>query len=61
VLGFVLYVAEHGVDDFLAGEMISPHTYYRWVSTVKKAGWEALLSNVRFGQALREYVATLEF
>ena len=60
ILGFLLYVAEYGVDDFLAGEMISPRTYYRWVVAVKKAGWESLLSDVRFGQALREYIASLE-
>ena len=60
ILGFLLYVAECGADDFLTGEMISPRTYYRWIDVVKKAGWESLFSDVRFSQALREYIAGLE-
>jgi hypothetical protein len=59
MLGFVLYVSEYGADDLLSGAMVSLRTYYRWVETVKAAGWESLLADVRLAQALREYVAGL--
>ena len=55
LLGFVLYVSQYGVDDLVSGAMISPRTYYRWVDTVKAAGWESVLADVRFRQAVREY------
>ena len=56
MLGFVLFVAENGDEDLLSGSMVSPRTYYRWVETVKAAGWQSLLSEVRLSQALFEYV-----
>jgi hypothetical protein len=60
MLGFVLYVSEHGAEDLLSGAMVSPRTYYRWVDTVRAAGWDSVLADVRFKQALREYVTGLE-
>ena len=59
MLGFVQYVTEAGADRFLSGGLVSPRTYYRWVETIKAAGWSSLLSDVRFDQALQEYVAGL--
>jgi hypothetical protein len=59
MLGFVLYVSESGADGFLSGAMVSPRTYYRWVETIKAAGWASLLSDVRLEQALQEYVGGL--
>ena len=59
MLGFVQYVSEVGADAFLSGELVSPRTCYRWVETIRAAGWGSLLSDVRFDQALREYVAGL--
>jgi hypothetical protein len=56
MLGFVLFVSQYGTDDLLTGSMISPRTYYRWLETVKAAGWQDLLADVRLTQALREYV-----
>jgi hypothetical protein len=60
MLGFVLYVSEHGAEELLSGAMVSPRTYYRWVDTVKTAGWDSVLADVRFKQALREYVTGLK-
>ena len=59
MLGFVQYVSEVGADAFLSGELVSPRTYYRWVETIRAAGWGSLLSDVRFDQALQEYVGGL--
>jgi hypothetical protein len=53
MLGFVLYVSEYGAEDLLSGYLVSPRTYYRWVDTVKAAGWDSVLADVRFKQALR--------
>jgi hypothetical protein len=57
MLGFVLYVSEFGAERLLSGAMVSPRTYYRWVETIKAAGWEPLLLDARFEQALLEYVS----
>jgi len=57
MLGFVVFVSEHGAEDLLSGSMVSPRTYYRWIETVKAAGWQDLLADVRLTQALREYIA----
>ena len=59
MLGFVQYVSEAGPERFLSGALISPRTYYRWIETINAAGWGSLLSDVRFSQALQEYVAGL--
>ena len=56
MLSFVTFVSDHGAEDLLSGSMVSPRTYYRWVETVKAAGWQDLLADVRLTQALREYV-----
>ena len=56
MLGFVLFVSQYGADDLLSGSLVSPRTYYRWIETVKAAGWDSLLADVRLTQALREYV-----
>jgi hypothetical protein len=60
MLGFVLYVLQYGAQELLSGAMVSPRTYCRWVDTVKAAGWDSVLADVRFKQALREYVTGLE-
>jgi hypothetical protein len=60
LLGFVTYVSEYGADRLLSGSMVSLRTYYRWGEIIKAAGWESLLSDVRFDQALREYISSLE-
>ena len=59
MLGFVQYVSEVGADAFLSGELVSPRTYYRWIETVKAAGWQGLLADVRLTQALREYATDI--
>jgi len=56
MLGFVLYISRFSPEQLLSGEMVSPRTYYRWVATVNKAGWGAILSDLRFEQALQEYI-----
>jgi len=60
MLGFVLYVSEFEADRLLSGAMISPRTFYRWVETLKQAGWGSPLSHVRFEQALQEYITGLD-
>lgn len=60
MLGFVQYVSEVEADVFLSGELVSARTYYRWIETIRAAGWGALLADVRFGQALQEYVTGLK-
>jgi hypothetical protein len=59
MLGFIVYVSELGADGFLSGAMVSLRTYYRWVETIKAAGWGSLLSDMRLEQALQEYVSSL--
>lgn len=59
LLGFVLYIGEHGADALLAGELVSLRTYYRYCELVRSAGWGSLLYEVRAVQALREYKAGL--
>lgn len=56
MLGFVLFVAENGDEDLLSGSMVSLRTYYRWLETIKAAGWQSLLAELRLSQAIREYV-----
>ena len=58
MLGFVLYVSEFGAEKLLSGALVSPRTYYRWVDVVNSAGWGDLLADIRFEQALLEYVST---
>jgi hypothetical protein len=59
LLGSVLYIAGCGPESLLSGNMISPRTYYRWVETLKAAGWVSLLAKARVRQALSEYANTL--
>lgn len=57
--GAVLYVRENGIEPLLAGEMVSPRTVYRWLETVRRAGWGSLISEVRVLQAVREHLQSL--
>lgn len=60
LLGAVLYVKEKGIEPLLAGDMVSPRTVYRWLETIRAAGWGSLISEVRILQAVREHLASLQ-
>jgi hypothetical protein len=47
MLGFELFVSQCGPKPLLAGQMVSTRTYFRWVETIKAAGWGRLLADVR--------------
>jgi hypothetical protein len=59
MLGVVLYVKEHGIEPLLSGGMVSQRTAYRWLDTIRRAGWGSLISEVRVLQAIREHLASL--
>ena len=47
---------EEGNESLLSGEMISPRTYYRWVTKIDKAGLGNLLSDIKLKQAISDYI-----
>jgi len=60
MLGAVLYIGEKGIEPLLAGGMVSPRTVYRWLETIRRAGWGSLVSEVRVLQAIREHLMSLQ-
>ena len=60
MLGAVLYISEQGVEPLLAGRMVSPRTVYRWLETIRAAGWGSLVSEARVMQAIREHLTSLQ-
>jgi len=56
LLGFLIYLAEEGPDAFLAGDVLSPRTYHRWMESLRRSGLDGLVLDARLRQLVREYV-----
>jgi hypothetical protein len=56
LLGFLVYLAEEGPESFLAGSVLSPRTYYRWIEALRSAGLEELALDARMRELVRDYV-----
>lgn len=54
LLGFTVFLAEEGPDAFLAGNLLSPRTYFRWIEILRAAGLEGLALDARLRQLLAE-------
>jgi hypothetical protein len=55
LLGFLSFLAEEGSGPFLAGNVLTPRTYHRWLENLRQSGLEALALDVRLRQLVREY------
>lgn len=56
LLGFLVFLAEEGPDPFLAGEIMSPRTYHRWIDTLRQSGLDGLALDARMRQLINEYL-----
>jgi hypothetical protein len=55
LLGFLSFLAEEGSGPFLAGDVLSPRTYNRWLECLRQSGLDGLALDVRLRQLVREY------
>jgi hypothetical protein len=59
LLGVVVFIEDEGIEPLLSGEMVSTRTAYRWLETIREAGWGALISEARVIQAIQDHLASL--
>ena len=55
LLGFLVFLAEEGPGPFLAGNLLSPRTYHRWLESLRRCGLGGLALDARLRQLVREY------
>lgn len=58
LLGFLVFVANEGIEPFQTGEYISVQTYHRWVEQIRRAGLGDILLDIRLRQLLVEFFDT---
>lgn len=59
LIGVVVFIEDEGIEPLLSGEMVSTRTAYRWLETIREAGWGSLISEARVLQAIEDHLASL--